>query len=274
MLKQRVVTAVILALFFLGALFFLPGWVFVVLIGSVLAVAAWEWANLSALKSSVSKFSYVVVVVLLSLACGYFSDWARSPEVLKVLLLIACAWWAVALLWVQGYPSSAVIWGAVPVRLLMGILVLIPAWLGFSFLRQTDSGAWLVLFVVLLVSAADIGAYFTGRAIGKRKLAPNVSPGKSWEGVIGGVVLAALLALSFNAFFQIGSWYSLIFVAIPTAFVSVLGDLVESMMKRHCGVKDSGRILPGHGGVLDRVDGLVAAIPVCTLVFISGQWQL
>lgn len=274
MLKQRVVTALFLALGFLSALFFLPWAYFVALIGAVLMIAAWEWANLSSLTTAVAKLLYVLSVVVLAVACGFVSDWAQDPEILKIFLMAACAWWAIALLWVQGFPSSAVIWGSVPVRLAMGAFVLVPAWLGFSFLRQTSEGAWLVLFVVLLVSAADIGAYFTGRAVGKRKLAPNVSPGKSWEGVIGGVVLAALLALIFNAFFQLGAWYSLVFVAIPAAFVSVLGDLLESMVKRHQGVKDSGNILPGHGGILDRVDGLVAAIPVCTLAFISGQWLL
>ena len=132
----------------------------------------------------------------------------------------------------------------------------------------------MVLMVVLLVAAADIGAYFTGRAIGRRKLAPEVSPGKSWEGVAGGAVFAVLLAVTFNIILRGDAWLSLFIIVVPTALFSVVGDLLESMVKRYRGVKDSSHLLPGHGGVLDRIDGLVAAAPVFALAFMSSHWRI
>ncbi len=274
MLKDRVLTAIILAVGFLAALFLLPGFYFSVAIGCVLVVATWEWSNLSALSSSVTRSAYIAFVIAVAVVCGFLTDWGKDAEALRFFLIVACVWWAIALLWIQGFPSSAIIWGSVPARLAMGLFVLVPAWLGILFLRHQSSGAWLVLFVVLLVAAADIGAYFTGRAIGKRKLAPSVSPGKSWEGVAGGAVLAAILAIVFNTFFEGGELVSLLIIAVPTALISVVGDLLESMVKRHQGVKDSSQLLPGHGGVLDRIDALVAAVPVFSLAFMSNHWQL
>ncbi len=274
MLKERVLTAIVLAGGFLAALFLLPAIYFAVAIGGVLVVATWEWSNLSALRSNVAKSAYIAFVIVLAIACGVLTRWAQDVDTLRYILIVSCVWWAVALLWIQGFPSSAIIWGSVPGRLLMGLFVLIPAWLGIVYLRHQNSGAWLVLFVVLLVASADIGAYFTGRAIGKRKLAPNVSPGKSWEGVAGGAVLAAILAISFNAYFDGGALLPLLIIAVPTALISVVGDLLESMVKRHQGVKDSSQLLPGHGGVLDRIDALVAAVPVFALAFMSNHWQL
>ncbi|MFL0798950.1 MAG: phosphatidate cytidylyltransferase [Agarilytica sp.] len=274
MLKERVLTAIILAVGFLAALFLLPWVYFSVGIGCVLVVATWEWSNLSALSSHVAKAVYIAFVIAVAIVGGVLTDWAQDLEALRYMLIGSCVWWAIALLWIQGFPSSAIIWGSVPARLLMGVFVLVPAWLGVVFLRHQEAGAWLVLFVVLLVASADIGAYFTGRAIGKRKLAPNVSPGKSWEGVAGGAVLAAILAVVFNAVFSGGALLSLLIIAVPTALISVVGDLLESMVKRHQGVKDSSQLLPGHGGVLDRIDALVAAIPVFALALMSSHWQL
>jgi phosphatidate cytidylyltransferase len=143
--------------------------------------------------------------------------------------------------------------------------VLLPCMIGLLFLHQQPSGIWLILWVAAIVSTADICAYFSGRAFGKHKLAKNVSPGKSWEGVIGGVLACVTLALLIAYFADKNVWLTLLIV-IPTAFSSVLGDLLESMIKRHRGIKDSGSILPGHGGVLDRIDGLTAAIPVFALM--------
>src|SRR5690606_33988289 len=138
------------------------------------------------------------------------------------------------------------------IRLLMGWFVLIPAWVGCIYLRHTPLGAWLVLMLVLIVAAADVGAYFSGRKFGQRKLAPNVSPGKSWEGVWGGLSFALLVGTLYYLAFNGQDWLSLLVVVAPAALVSVVGDLLESMVKRHRGVKDSGRLLPGHGGIFDR----------------------
>ncbi|MFL0809801.1 MAG: phosphatidate cytidylyltransferase [Agarilytica sp.] len=273
MLKQRVITAIILALAFLAALFLLPWNFFAAFIGAVLAVGAWEWAGLAGFKQPLARYGYVIVVAGLALLAGWVSDWAQNEQVFRSIMVVACVWWGVALLLIKSFPKSAVLWGARAVRLIMGVCVLLPAWLGSVYLRQQDAGAWLMLFVVFLVAAADIGAYFTGKAIGRTKLAYAVSPGKSWEGVGGGIVFAIVLALVFNFLLGADAILSLMLIAIPTSSISVVGDLLESMMKRYCGVKDSSQLLPGHGGVLDRIDGLVAAIPAFTLVYIFSHWH-
>ncbi len=274
MLKQRVITASLLAIVFISVLFYLPWFLFTLLIGIVVSIGAWEWAHLSGLSTRLEKAGYLFFVMGLCVACGWVSDWASNTDALLSIFVVASAWWAVSLLWIQGFPSSTAIWGSKPVRLLMGILVLIPAWLGCLYLRVETSGSWLVLLVVLLVSAADIGAYFTGKAIGKRRLAPDVSPGKSWEGVIGGLVFALFVAAGFNFIHGGNQWLSLFAIVVPTALVSVIGDLLESMVKRHRGVKDSSNLLPGHGGMLDRIDGLVAAVPVFALALMSSAWRI
>lgn len=274
MLKQRVITASVLALVFIGVLFYLPWFLFAVLIGLVVSVGAWEWANLSGLSSKVEKVCYLAVVISVCLLVGWATNWASKSDALLSIFIGASTWWAFSLLWIQSFPSSTVVWGSKPARLIMGMLVLIPAWLGCLYLRVESSGSWLVLLVVLLVSAADIGAYFTGKAIGKRRLAPNVSPGKSWEGVFGGLLLAVFIAAGFNFLHGGSQWLSLFVIAVPTALVSVIGDLLESMVKRHRGVKDSSNLLPGHGGILDRIDGLVAAVPVFALALMSSAWRI
>lgn len=272
MLKQRVITASVLALVFLGVLFLSSHLAFGLLIGLVFTIGAWEWANLSGISSKFKKGIYASFVALVALAIQWWSSWMADRELLQGVFAAACAWWAISLLWIQGFPSSAVIWGAPVVRLVMGCFVLIPAWMASLYLRHEPEGAWLVLSCVLLVATADIGAYFTGRAFGKRKLAPNVSPGKSWEGVWGGALMALLIALIANIFLG-NNWLMLLCVVVPTALVSVVGDLLESMVKRHRGVKDSSHILPGHGGILDRIDGLTAAAPVFAFALMATQWQ-
>ncbi len=274
MLKQRVITAFALALAFVGILFYMPWFVFSIALGGVLLIAAWEWANLSGLQRLWARLFYVVSISLVCLYCVWLTDWTEKTGYFRAILIVACSWWALSLLWIRTFPASAAIWGTTPVRLLMGPLVLIPAWLSSLYLRTEPSGAWLMLLVVLLVSAADIGAYFTGKALGKRKLAPEVSPGKSWEGVFGGAILALVIAMAFNLLVAGNAWLSLFVIVVPTALVSVVGDLLESMVKRYRGVKDSSQLLPGHGGVLDRIDGLVAAIPVFALAFMSTHWRI
>lgn len=274
MLKQRVYTAVALVVPFLAILFFGSWLHFAILAGVVVSLAAWEWAGLSGFTRQLWRVLYTLAIVASALVLGWLLRWADDHQGLQTLLVVAACWWAVALLWVQGYPSSALIWGSVPVRLVMGWLVLVPAWLALLFLRAEPAGSWLVLMVVFTVAAADIGAYFAGRQFGRTKLAPNVSPGKTWEGVIGGLLFALALGALANLTLIAQSWVSLIAVVVPTAFVSVLGDLLESMVKRHQGVKDSGRLLPGHGGFMDRIDGLVAAAPVFALAVHATGWSV
>jgi phosphatidate cytidylyltransferase len=250
----------------------LPAPWFMSLVALVGLISAWEWAGLSGFTDKRQRTAYCAFVFCVGVGLlkfvglsNGFSVSVLNTDNMLLLLTSAGAWWTVALLWVQGYPSSAILWGNRWARLVIGLLVLLPCLIGLLFLHQKPLGIWLILWVAAIVSTADIFAYFSGRAFGRRKLAKNVSPGKSWEGVIGGVFACVVLALLIAYFADKNVWLTL-FIVIPTAFASVLGDLLESMVKRHRGIKDSGSILPGHGGVLDRIDGLTAAIPVFALM--------
>lgn len=268
MLKQRVLTALVLAAAFLSLLFLAPWYLFAAGVGIVLCVAVWEWSALAGWKSSGARAGYFILSVLIGLAVAWWLERGANLTAVRTLLIFACGWWALALLWIQGYPSSAILWRAPVVRSLMGWLVLLPAWCGLLFLHQQTDGPVLILLVVLLVACADIGAYFCGRAFGRHKLAPSVSPAKSWEGVVGGLAVAVIVALIANAIWLQANGLLVTGIVVPTVLVSVLGDLLESMVKRYCGVKDSGQILPGHGGIFDRIDGLTAALPVFALALI------
>lgn len=275
MLKQRVITALVLAVIFLLALFGLPAGYFSFFIGAVLLIGAWEWAGLSGWTAIWQRFVYSFFLLLLligaSLYLGFEGE--ASPRLndpaIRDLLVVGCAWWALALLLVQGYPSSSVLWGRTALRLLMGVLVLIPTWVALVYVRQQANGAWLVLLLMLIVALADSGGYFAGRRFGKHKLAQAVSPGKTWEGFAGGLLANCVLALILSQVLNTNLLLMLVLI-IPTSLVSVLGDLLESMVKRHAGAKDSGSILPGHGGILDRVDGITAGAPVFALALLAS----
>ncbi|WP_239923713.1 phosphatidate cytidylyltransferase [Agaribacterium haliotis] len=269
MLKQRVITAVLMMTVFMSLLLLAPWQWFCVAISAVFIIGAWEWSNLSGIKALAARLVYVVGLSLIAVALLIVLDAGQNHALMQSLMLLACLWWAVALLWVQSYPSSAILWRPLPVRAVLGALVLIPAWMAVLWLRQQDNGVALIFFALLLVAAADIGAYFAGRALGKRKLAPNVSPGKTWAGVWGGLLLSVLLGGAYGVFLLGFSAVQMLVLIVPVAATSVLGDLLESMMKRERGIKDSSSILPGHGGILDRLDGIVAALPVLVLMLLN-----
>jgi phosphatidate cytidylyltransferase len=278
MLKQRVITAIILTIVFLAALFGLSPTHFPLFIGAVVLIGAWEWANLSSCGAVWQRLLYVGFIGAILLAVCWAIGMCTAEQglnlaVVKSLLIIACAWWALALLLVQGYPSSAILWGHPLLRLLMGVLVLVPTWLALVYVRFQPQGAWLVVMIAGIVAAADIGGYFTGRKFGKRKLAQAVSPGKTLEGFAGGLVSNLVLG-AVIAYLSGSNICLLLAIVIPTSLFSVLGDLLESMVKRHAGVKDSGVILPGHGGILDRVDSITAAAPVFALALLASGWTL
>lgn len=264
MLKQRVLTAVVLAPLALAGLFGLSGGAFALFTGAVLLVGVWEWVNLAGFASPRARWSGVAVAALLMLLL-----WATGSVDAAWPLWLGALGWLANLYWVTHYPERKAQWGAPWRRLAMGFWVLLPCWVGFQLLRE--SGAEWLLFVLLLVWGADTGAYFAGRAFGRRKLAPRVSPGKSWEGVFGGLGVAALLALGFAAWLSLspGQAALLVIVTLVVTLVSVLGDLLESMLKRFRGIKDSSALLPGHGGVLDRIDSLTAAVPVFALLWLG-----
>ncbi|MEO0442156.1 MAG: CDP-archaeol synthase [Pseudomonadota bacterium] len=277
MLKKRVATGLLMGLLFLACLFLLPWPGFVTFMSLVLLLGAWEWANLAGLEQNWQRVVYcasVIALVLLVLSVSLSLETARLDEVgTRSVLLLGGLWWAVSLLWVQGYPSSAVLWGNRWVRCAMGWLALVPAWLALVYLHQYQYGSWLILLMVVTVFVADTGAYFFGRAFGKRKLAATVSPGKSWEGFWGGVLCCLLLSVVVAAIVKFEHWPAIVTTVVLTGLASVLGDLVESMVKRHRGIKDSGQLLPGHGGIMDRLDSITAAAPVFVLGLMLSGWS-
>lgn len=272
LLKSRIATGLVLALSFALVLVFGTWWFFAAVLGIAFTLGAWEWANLAGITKASLRVAYALVTASLGLAVFWWLQQAVAPDVLKYFLLGACSFWAIALLWIQGYPSSVILWQSRFVRALMGWMVLVPAWVSLVILRQSEHGIWLVFFIIVIVASADIGAYFAGRKFGSKKLAPSVSPGKSWEGVWGGILVAlvsgSLMVMCHDAYVM-SPW--VLVLILPTAMISVVGDLLESMLKRFRGIKDSGTLLPGHGGVLDRIDGLVASIPVFSLVYLASN---
>ncbi|WP_110666977.1 phosphatidate cytidylyltransferase [Salinicola halophilus] len=261
MLRQRVLTALVLAPLVLLGLFGLTGASFALFTAVVLLLGAWEWARLAGFDAALPRLVYATGMAALLLA-AWFAGWVDD----QWPLWLGAAGWLVNAWWVSRYPAATTQWQQPAIRLAMGGWVLFPCWVGFSQLRQ-DGSEWL-LFVLLLVWVADIGAYFAGRRFGRRKLAPRVSPGKSWEGVYGGWVAVALLVLAYAIWLDLSTsrTLGLLVVAVFVAYVSVVGDLLESMLKRFRGIKDSSHLLPGHGGILDRVDSLTAAIPIFALI--------
>ena len=261
MLRQRIITAAWLAPLALVGLFGLEGAGFGLFTAAVVLLAGWEWANLAGIASPARRLWPVAGLAVLIALC-----WASGAAEASWPLWLGALGWLVNLYWVTAYPDRLAQWQSSGMRLAMGLWVLLPAWVGFNVLRE--SGAVWLLFVLLLVWGADIGAYFVGKAFGRRKLAPAVSPGKTREGVAGGLAVTAALAIVFAVWQGLGlaSGLALLAATLVVTLASVLGDLLESMLKRHRGIKDSSRLLPGHGGVLDRIDSLTAAVPLFALL--------
>jgi len=274
-LYQRVVTALVITAAFLLLVLCSSLFWFQLLTGFILLLAAWEWADLSDCGAIPVRVVYAGVMAL----CLYLLWLDVFPLVdqinlalLEQLMLTAVCFWALVFLLVLTYPRSVSLWSSRQVRLLMGFLVLLPLWVGLVFLKQQNDSGALVLWLVGLVAMADIGAYFAGVRFGKHKLAIRVSPGKSWEGVLGGMAGNILFAVILARYLDLSllEMVVLAWVMSLTGALSVLGDLFESMVKRHRGVKDSGKLLPGHGGILDRIDGWTVAVPVFVLIYMYG----
>ena len=271
MFKQLVITAVVLVLAFLALLLMTTPMIFSLIISLVVLLAGWEWTNLMRIESTVNRVSYLVLLAISLALAAALLGLPESPDmqVGQLLALGASILWAVIFLWIQGYPSSAILWSPRPVLGALGLLLLSFTWVSIVLIMHQPHGAWLLLFAVVIVALADIGGYIAGNLFGKHKLAATVSPGKTWEGFFGGIVLQCLFIAALIPFMpEKITAPLLVALVIPVSLYSVVGDLFESMVKRHCGVKDSGSILPGHGGILDRIDGLIAALPLFILLFL------
>ena len=253
MLKTRLITSVI-SLVILGAvLFVVPAVIAKLVIAAVIIMGAWEWSGFLGLSGNVARYAYVAVIVALMAAMKFV-----IPEMSDSLLQLACVWWFVAFIWTFAFPTPI----PAVVRWLCGVLVLVPLFVALLFLYSL--APHYLLFALLIVWAADMGAYFAGKQFGRVKLAPSISPGKTWEGVFGGLLMVVIFSLVWAHYADLQLTVLLPF-CLAVAAVSVVGDLTVSMFKRTAGVKDSGKMFPGHGGVLDRVDSVAAAAPLFSL---------
>lgn len=261
MLKTRVLTALALAPLVIAGVWFLPGAVFALLAGLVFLLAAWEWARLVGVTDAAGLSSYLAAGAVAMLLLW----WWGLPGAAPVMALVGVAWWLSALLWLCCFTfGEEGGFLARRLKLAAGWLVLLPAWALLSAMQAASGGPFWVLLLLGVVWAADISAYFVGKHFGRRRLAPRVSPGKTWAGVVGAVGGALLVGCAAGLWLGLrdaGLLVLLAVVAVTVAF-SVVGDLFESLVKRQAGTKDSGDLLPGHGGIFDRLDSLFAAVPV------------
>jgi phosphatidate cytidylyltransferase len=258
MLKQRIVTAVVLILLLLAVILLLPQPLTVAVLALLTLAGAWEWAGFLDLRRWFGRAGYVLVTA--GAMAGAW--WIAEDQVwLDDLLWVTLAWWITAGIMVVRFPFRLPT-GAVAI---CGLLVLVPTWLALARLDLIPPrGPELLLFMLGLVWAADIGAYFTGRAWGRCKLTPAVSPNKTWEGVIGGIAAAGSFAIVGALWFELPI-RAFLPLCVAVAAVSVIGDLTVSLFKRRSGIKDSGHLFPGHGGLLDRMDSITAAAPLFLL---------
>ena len=257
MIRQRFVSALLMAATLVGVLLFAPMPISAAFLALVVLVGGWEWSALAGCRRAAGKASYVAAVVVAMSIVWWLS--ARGGQV-SLLLAASLAGWLALLAWVVRYPVAVPAWLTVG----SGWLVLSCAWVFMLDLLAFPKGGLHVLFLFFVVAAADIGAFFAGRALGRRRLAPAVSPGKTWEGVAGGLALASVAGVIGAGFFGYPA-VPFVAVCLGMAAISVLGDLSVSMLKRNAGLKDTGTLLPGHGGILDRIDSLLAATPVYLL---------
>lgn len=256
-LKRRLAAAAVLLPAAVVWALLAPLSVFAAVGAALLLIGAWEWAGLSGVSGIYARITCLLAVSAL-MALGW---WALYwPQATTILLIVFSAFWVVSAIEL----GSGKIAASRTVFLVQGVWVMVPAWFAFVAVRRGADGPALVLALLAIVWAADAGAYFAGRRWGRRRLAPRISPGKSWEGLAGGVIAGVAAALVASLWCDT-SIAVLVPLAVAVVLFSVLGDLLESRLKRAAGAKDSGRIIPGHGGLLDRIDSLCAAAPIFAL---------
>jgi len=281
-LRLRLLTIAILLPLFVWSVLVLPERLFAALVAFVVLIAAWEWTTLMRLETLVHRVAYLALMLAVMMSCAWL---ATIPAMRQAILVAAVTWWSGSLLLIRAYESDPryLQWLAGNAGIgrfragwllgILGIVVLVPAWLSLVILRSgTAPGSAFVLLLLTLVWTADSAAYVVGKRWGKRKIAPHVSPGKTWAGIYGGIIAAAITAAIAGQWIGVGwrTQVSLVLLGVVTVLFSVVGDLFESLVKRIAGVKDSGHLLPGHGGMLDRIDSMTAAAPLFALGLL---WQ-
>ncbi len=263
MLLQRVLTALVLIPLVAVALLYLPTDILALLLGALVLLGGVEWTALAELSATKDKLLYMLILVLSMVGLAWL--YTHFSSSLFLLATAAACWWFLVALLLAGHPSPAdLIQGKTAGRLLLGLAVLVPAWGAMLAVHDgLRNGPYLLLFAMVLIWVADSAAYFAGRRWGRTKLAPALSPGKTREGVYGALVGALICGIFLHMVRpETGPLPLVILFTITVAVFSVVGDLFESLMKRQAGIKDSGKLLPGHGGILDRIDSLTAALPI------------
>ncbi len=273
MLKYRLITSPILMFLAVVVIFFLPPILFILLALIICIQASWEWGPLAGINVRSQRILVSIlfgILLTLMILSGTTQSCAIKLLITRTSLCLSLIWWLIALLLVLFYPQSAAFWQhSRSLRLLSGILTIVPFFWGMLVLRLNSyeenhlKGAWSLFYVMLVVWSLDSGAYIFGKILGTHKLAPKVSPDKTWEGLIGGLITSLLIAWTLVCCAPL----NIMSDALPVCWVSsacagVLGDLSESMFKRAAGIKDTGYLIPGHGGILDRIDSLTASVPV------------
>jgi len=265
MLAKRIITALLLApAVVFGVLYLSPSW-FSLVLGIMVYIASWEYCKLIKLSGFSNRSFYAIVVM----SCAFLL--AINPSILAPALYLTSAWWLAALFFVLGFPNNTGLLNKnITIGLANGLFLLAPMSASLAILHSQDRS--LVILLLLFIWAADIGAYFSGRRFGRNKLCPPVSPNKTFEGVYGGILLTQVVAISYVVIAtqnpKINDFLVFCFLALVISLVSVLGDLFESALKRMSDQKDSGNILPGHGGLLDRIDSLTASAPIFLMLVV------
>lgn len=260
MFRLRALSAIVLLPLVIISILKLPSLYVAIASGLVFALATWEWLSMIVLKNI-----YIRVFLLLTLIFVAYSVLSTGLAIHWIYWL-SLVWWICGFIGICYYPRGNKIWSQTLLQPFIGLIMFVPAWVAFNQLHATPQGPIWVLLGCCLIWGADIGAYCTGKLLGKAKLVEKVSPGKTWAGLYGALVTGCLIMAVFYYFFE--PKFSLLYamwLAVLTLLFSVIGDLVESLIKRVYGVKDSGTLIPGHGGVFDRIDSMLAAFPIYVL---------
>lgn len=267
MLKQRILTALVLAPLVIWALFGLSDKLLLLLFAVILLGGAWEWSTLAGMQNHFSRFLFLFIQSGLVLFCWWMI--VSSFGVTTIILVSAVLAWFVILFWLVMYERGKLqIQLSKTIRILLGLLLLSVCFYSIATIVVTfENDREFILLLFLLIWGADVAAYFSGKAFGKNKLAPRISPGKSWQGVAGALLMTIVIAtVAWSVMnYPANLLPKLIALSLLVVILSVVGDLFESLLKRQVGIKDSSNLLPGHGGVLDRIDSMIAAGPVYAL---------
>lgn len=273
-LKQRVLTALLLLPLAMAAIFALPAQWFPILLALILLGGSWEYRRLAGISDHASGYLLMLIqTAILALAYRHRGQWDND---ILMLMSLSCAAWLLMFVRLTLFrPDARPDRRYRAASFFTAILSISTGWFAISWIRLQSDGSWLILLLLLIVWAADTGAYFAGKQFGKKKLAPHISPGKTRAGLLGGLIAAPLMALLATNLMPVPHFapVSLILLSLATALVSVAGDLMISLHKRTSGLKDSGNLLPGHGGILDRLDSLLAAAPFFAMgLLLTGFW--